>query len=407
MMMLAVRADQVFDGERFRGPGTVLLDGPRVLELLPAGPLPDRVPDGVPVEHYPGATLLPGLVDTHVHLCGDGRRNAMERAADADPAALDAVITRSLSLQLAAGVTTVRDLGDTRFAVVDRRDRQDRDQIDEPTIAAAGPALTIPGGHAAVLGGGVGDRADILAAVQDRVDRRVDVVKVMGSGGLTTWGSDVMGCQFSDADLDLVVTTAHAAGLPVTVHAHSLRSVQQALRAGADGLEHCTMTERGIHLPDDTLAAMVGQAVSVGGTLAHSTIDVVTMLPPSVLAVLRRAGVNQHGIDGQRMRMLTRMFLAGVRMPVGTDGGVTSGRPHGGVAADAATLLRLGGDATAAAAAATSVGAAVVGLGDRKGRLAGGFDADLVLADGDLAQDFTGLQRVLAVYRAGVRTRSG
>ncbi|GAA2015922.1 amidohydrolase family protein [Nakamurella flavida] len=398
-MTLAIRAGQVFDGTAFRGPAAVLLDGPLLVDVVD----PEAVPAGVEVHDLPGATVLPGLVDTHVHLCGDGRLKAMDRAARADPTELDAIITRSLGVQLAAGVTTVRDLGDTRFAVVDRRDRQRRHEPDEPTVVAAGPALTSPGGHAAALGGVVSGRAEILAAVQARVDRRVDVIKVMGSGGLTTWGSDVAGCQFSDDELGLIVSTAHGAGLPVTVHAHSLASVRQALRAGVDGLEHCgALTETGFDLPDDTLAALVAQDVVLGGCLAHSSADVLTMAPPTVLAMMRRAGVGPRDFDEGRAAMLRRVFLAGITIGVGTDGGVTSGRPHGGAAADAATVLRIGGDTRDAAAAATSVGAGVCGLGDRKGRLAPGFDADMLVADGDVAGDITALQRVLAVYKAGV-----
>ena len=126
---------------------------------------------------YGNATVLPGLIDTHVHLVGNSGVMALERVAGYSPEEIDEVVSESLRRQLAAGVTTVRDLGDRHFSVVERRDAQR--QVDDrlPWILASGPPITTPGGHCGYLGGEVSGADEIVAAVGERVERQVDVVK--------------------------------------------------------------------------------------------------------------------------------------------------------------------------------------------------------------------------------------
>ena len=124
--------------------------------------------------------------------------------------------------------------------VVERRDAQR--QVDDalPWIVASGPPITTPGGHCGYLGGEVSGADEIVAAVRERVERRVDVVKVMASGGMATTGSDVFVPQFLIEELRLLVEQAHAAGLPVTAHAHSAAAVDQGVAAGVEGIEHAS-----------------------------------------------------------------------------------------------------------------------------------------------------------------------
>jgi imidazolonepropionase-like amidohydrolase len=145
--VLAIRAQRAFDGEQaIAGGALVLTDGGRIVGIEP-GSAP--LPDGWPVVEVPGATLLPGLIDMHVHLCGDGHDGALERLPDHSDADLDDVIEQALRRQLAAGVTTVRDLGDRRWAALEWRDRvaAGNGGLPYPTIVASGPPITSPGGH--------------------------------------------------------------------------------------------------------------------------------------------------------------------------------------------------------------------------------------------------------------------
>ena len=223
--MLAIRAAHLFDGERFwPGPATVLTNGPTVLGIEHGHP---DLPAGTDVLDPGDTTVLPGLIDSHTHLVGDSRDGALDRVAGYTGDELAAVVAESLRTQLASGVTVVRDLGDRDWVAVAHRDRQHAasgatgaDPADEPTVLASGPPITSPGGHCYPMGGEVSGRDDIARAVRERADRRVDVVKVMASGGMTTAGTDVLGTQFSDDDLTFLVHEAHRHGLPAVSYTH-------------------------------------------------------------------------------------------------------------------------------------------------------------------------------------------
>jgi imidazolonepropionase-like amidohydrolase len=151
--VFALRANHAFDGEDFRpGGATVLPEEGRILGVEPAAYQP---PSDCELVDYGDATMLPGLIDTHVHLVGDSEVMALERVAGFSSAEIDAVVVEGLRRQLAAGVTTVRDLCDRQFNVVERRNAQR--QVDDrlPWILASGPPITIPGGHGGFLGGEV------------------------------------------------------------------------------------------------------------------------------------------------------------------------------------------------------------------------------------------------------------
>jgi imidazolonepropionase-like amidohydrolase len=144
--MLGIRSAGLFDGERsIRGPATVVVDGAAIAGVEAGWPEP---PAEAEVLDLGDVTVLPGLVDTHVHLVGDSEWGALDRVAGYSHEDLVRVVEESLRRQLAAGVTTVRDLGDRDWVAVDHRDRQLRHGVHhEPTILASGPPLTSTRGH--------------------------------------------------------------------------------------------------------------------------------------------------------------------------------------------------------------------------------------------------------------------
>ena len=142
-----------------------------------------QVPEDCVITVYDG-TLLPGLIEAHTHLVADSGVGALGRVAGYSDEQIDGVISRALGEQLRAGVTTLRDLGDRHFRVAERR-TQPGSAPTGPTIVAAGPPITSMGGHCHFLGGEVSGRTQIIRAVAQRVERGVDVVKVMASGGVT------------------------------------------------------------------------------------------------------------------------------------------------------------------------------------------------------------------------------
>jgi imidazolonepropionase-like amidohydrolase len=401
----AVRARQAFDGERFlAGGATVLVEGRRIVAVEPFG---HDVPDGVETRSFEG-TLTPGLIDTHVHLVTDSGPMALDRVAGYSEAEIDAVVTEALARHLAAGVTTVRDLGDRRFTVVGRRDAQDGAR--EPRIVAAGPPITVPRGHCHYLGGEVRGEQEIRAAVRERVERRVDVVKVMASGGMNTEGTDVTRPQFSDALLRLLVDEAHAAGLPVAAHAHAASAIRQVVQAGVETVEHAsflvTPTTPGgpaTHADDEDLERLASSGIRVCPTYGGFDVETLAQAPPHMLATMRELGVTPETLVADRADLTERMWRAGVRFVSGADAGITPSKGHGRYAE---AVIELGSviPADAALASATSVAADVCGLAERTGRLRPGYDADLAVFDGDLAHDLTVLRRVSLVVLRGAPT---
>ena len=390
-----IRAARAFDGERaIAGGAAVFLEG----ALIVGVETPDvPIPDGWHLVDMPNATVLPGLFDMHCHLGADSHDGGLDRMATDDDDRLDEVIGDSLRHQLAAGVTTVRDLGDRRWSVVNRRDlaRSGKAQDLSPTILAAGPPITTPDGHCAFMGGTVAGPEALRTAVRERIERGVDVVKVMGSGGALTPGTDVARCQFTFEELRLVVDTAHEGGLPVTVHAHALAAVEQALDAGADGIEHCScVTADGVVITDDLLERLARLGVTVCPTLGKTPEGIP---PPRVRELMARFGFNWE----QRQQAAARMHRAGVRLVSGADSGISAGKPHGILPAGVADLVTGGIPAEAALATATSVAALTCGLGGQKGRLRPGYDADLLVVSGDPFADMTALGGVQAVLLAG------
>jgi imidazolonepropionase-like amidohydrolase len=195
--------------------------------------------------------------------------------------------------------------------------------------------------------------------------------------------------QFSDAEIRAVVEEAHRCGLPVAAHCHGLAGIEQALDAGADSIEHCTfMTSSGRCEPVaevlDRVAAS-GAAVSVTlGHLPHCP-------PPPVVA---------NNVDVMT-EMRKRLHALGATMVVGTDAGISPAKPHDVLPRALGKLVDSEMTPIEGLRALTSVAARVCGVADRKGRLAPGFDADLLAVAGDPFSDVDALTAVARVWRAG------
>jgi imidazolonepropionase-like amidohydrolase len=385
-----------FDGERVMAGGAlVLLEEGRIVGVEP-GAAP--APEGCEVLETPGGTVLPGLVDAHVHLCADGTDGSLDRIEEPDEDAMKAVIGESLRRHLAAGVTTVRDLGDRRFAVLSWRSSTHSRSV-YPAVVAAGPPITSVGGHCANMGGEAAGEDQLRRAVRERVERGVDVVKVMVSGGFATAGTQVMLCQFTLGELRVLVEEAHAAGLPVTAHAHGLPAVHMAMTVGADGIEHCSfLTDKGVAQSAEDLARLAEAGTIICPTLGMAGVLVPT---PNARDLLAKLGLTIEQVMEMRKRQVGQMHAAGVRVVSGSDGGIAAAKPHGLLPLSVAFLVEGGVSTTAALASATSLAAAACGLGDRKGRLRAGYDADLLVVDGDPVADIGALARPAAVFAGG------
>ena len=364
-----------------------------------------QVPGDCPVTDHEG-TLLPGLIDAHAHLVADSGDSALDRVAGYSAEEIEKVISRALRDQLSAGVTTVRDLGDRRFCVLDRRDRQQSTPATEPTIVASGPPMTSRSGHCHYMGGEVSGTDEIIGAVAERVERGADIIKVMASGGATTPGTDVMRTQFTTAELQLIVDRAHAAGVPVTAHAHGTPAVEQAVAVGVDGIEHCScVTDRGFgQVSEETLATLARSRIAVCPTIGVDA-QQMNSPPPAIKAMMARMGMTAEQMLSARRDFVGRLHRAGVRLVSGADSGIGPAKRHGVLPHAVCELVTAGLSVTEALATATSDAAQACGVGARKGRLAPGYDADLLVVDGDLEIDVTALLRPRSVLLRSLPVR--
>ncbi|MCD5312201.1 amidohydrolase family protein [Kineosporia babensis] len=381
-------APLAFDGRRFLSEGaTVLTEAGRILAVEPAQ---RPVPEGFEVRHHEHGTLLPGLIDTHVHLIADGQDGALGRDPDRTPDDREQVTRESLQAHARAGVTTVRDLGDNRWSVLERTPSP----ID-PTVVASGPPITIPGGHCAAMGGEAAGSSGLIAAVDERARRGADLVKIVVSGGAMTPGSDLLSLQYTLEDVSLVVRRAAEHGLSVAAHAHSLAAVELCIDAGVKNIEHCTcLTTSGVQTPPDLASRLRDTGIHIGPTFGR--------LPgsqPSAQAqeVTRRTGL----VPAHRFAQVKKLHSEGVLVISGSDAGIHAAKPHGIVAHAVAELVAAGIAADDAIATATSISAQACGLANRKGSLTPGADADLLVVDGDPRKDITALTRVKSVILQG------
>jgi imidazolonepropionase-like amidohydrolase len=248
------------------------------------------------------------------------------------------------------------------------------------------------------MGGEVAGIDALRSAVAERADRGVDVVKIMASGGATTPGTDVAVPQFTVEELSAVVQEAHSRGLRVTAHAHAAAAIEVALAAGVDGIEHCSFfTETGVEIRPEVVEALAAAGVQVCPTLG---VTPGSTPPPAILERLRSSGMTYES----RRRDVAGLHSAGVRLISGSDGGISPGKPHGILPAAVMDLAAGGVPVAEALASATSLAAQACGIGDRKGRVATGYDADLLVVDGDATADITALGRPVAVFLRGSRT---
>ncbi|MFS8097847.1 amidohydrolase family protein [Lentzea alba] len=374
-MKYAIRAERIFDGEReIAGKPLVVIADGKIVDVTHARA-------DLQVVDLGDVTLLPGLVDAHVHLGFDPDGKAAEHLQhDAEDVMLQRIRANAREA-LHAGVTTVRDLGDRSYLTLEARDAG-------PEVLVSGPPVTTTGGHCWFLGGEADGIDGIRKAVTERVERGVDVVKIMVTGGSITPGSSPFHQQYTTDEIKAGVEIAHAAGIPVAVHAHAPAGIRAAVEAGVDSIEHgFFLTPEGAVADWDTVDLLVQKGIYVSTTTARRPSG--NPLPPISVRVREN---------------FARMRELGVRLVCSSDAGVGpfsrfDSVPHG--VAEFCDVL--GFRPAEAIAAATSVAAQSCGLGGRKGRIAPGHDADLLAVAGDPLKDVAALLDVRAVFRAGER----
>lgn len=362
--------------------------------------------DTVTVHDLKSMFVLPGLIDCHVHITGEGNPNSRLETvelSDADDAISGAGFARTT---LMAGFTTVRDLGagpgDAIFAL---RDGIARGDVPGPRIFAAGTTISVTGGHGDGTQGYRDDIAEVLhspgvcdgpadcrRAVRNQVRRGADQIKLTATAGVLSNTAAGLEQQFTDEELKAIIDSAHAMGRRTAAHAHGVNGVNAALRAGVDSIEHGTyLDNESIRLFKQTGAYLV-PTILAGVTVAERARDPNTwMTPPQVAKSLE---VGPRMID-----MARRAHAGGVKIAFGTDSGVSH---HGDNAREFSLLVEAGMTPMQAIRAATVAAADNLGKSDMLGAIEPGKMGDLVAVSGDPLADIRELEDIDFVMKEGV-----
>ena len=381
-----------------QGPSTIVVVGDRI-QSVTAGLQP--APPGARLVDLSNRTVLPGLIDTHVHLSGDPGGDYRDEAVDTDAWAVVTGV-RNARTTLRAGFTTVRDLGSVPEVIFALRRGTAQGWIEGPRVIAAGAPVSIIGGHGDVSG----FRREVVEALQLRntctgpgeCAARVrefarggaDVIKFTATGGVLSQQARGLEAHFTDEEMRAIVTTAHSLGLRVAAHAHGARGIAAAARAGVDSIEHGTFADR------DAIAAMRANKAAFVPTLMAFT-GIRERLGTGVFTPQVEVKVRETlALVGTAARAAR---AAGVPVVFGTDAAVFE---HGRNAEEFRLLVDLVGMSPAEAiASATTAAARLLGMDNELGRIAPGFSADIIAVEGDPLQDVEALKRVRFVIARG------
>jgi imidazolonepropionase-like amidohydrolase len=376
-------APRVLTGDAAVTDGAVVLGDAVVDWVGPAAALPAEYAS-LPRAGYPGGTILPGLIDSHVHLAFDGGPDPAGRMrAETDEQQL-VLMLRSARELLGVGVTTARDLGGRGYLSVLVRDAIAAGLARGPRLVVSGSPVTVTGGHCWFMGGEADSDDELRRLVRTHHKHGTDLIKVMSTGGFMTSGSAPWYAQFSTAQLAVIVEEAARVDKPVAAHAHGIEGIQRAVDAGVSTLEHCSfVTETNERQFSEPLAAQIAEL----GIVVCPTINV----NAPYVAKLTGISVGQH---------VKPLHDRGVRIIVGTDAGVDN-TPHHQYLGALQYLATLGFTADQVLAMATTEAATALGVGGVTGRLAPGYQADLIVVDGDPRADIAALGALRRVIARG------
>jgi imidazolonepropionase-like amidohydrolase len=403
--VLLLRADRVIVDPRQppRGPSTLVVRGDRLVSVLDGLDATPALAEGESAREIDlrGRTVLPGLVDSHVHLTGEPATPWWRDAIDTpEQAAISGV--RNAALTVRAGFTTVRDLGGNRQAPHALRDAIAAGTVPGPRMLVAGQSISIVGGHgdangfnpeatAVLSGGNICTGADQCAQrVREMSRAGADVIKLAATGGVLSQQNRGLDQHFSDAELKAIVDTAHLLGLKVAAHAHGPRGIEAAARAGVDSIDH------GTYIDAEGVEAMLASKTFLVPTLSP-TIAYRERVGTGAYTAIVEAKIKQRlAATGKNIAAARK---AGIRIAFGTDAGVSD---HGRNAEEFPLMVQYGGmSARDALASATVEAADLLGLGDEIGTLAPGKSADVIAVEGDPLADVAALQQVRFVLARG------
>ena len=384
-------AEPVLDGV------VVFADG----RITYAGPARDAPPAAdASILYEGGGTIVPGLIDCHVHLTFSGDADPVGRMQAEDEDMLLLRAAANARRALVAGITTVRDCGGYGDVTFRLRRAIAAGISPGPRLWLCGRPLTSPGGHCWFMNGAVDSPDALVSTAEDEVRRGADFVKVMASGGALTPGSDPRRRQFEAPALARLVACAHALGRRVAAHAHATASIRDSLAAGVDTVEHATFLSPGDGGAPVLDEAVLARLVSTGTTVVPTLAPIHSAAQAGRRTSLLGSGQDMSAFYRRRMAMVRHLYEAGVRLVAGSDAGVTD-TPFDSGLDEVCLLAQVGLVPLEAIAAATGWAAAALGLEETVGTLRTGRAADLVVLAENPLENIAAIKRPVVVMQSG------
>jgi len=386
--MLIVRARRVITAaaEEPIIDGAVLVDAGKIVGVGSGTDMEKQAGPNAKLIDLGARTLLPGLFDSHVHLGFDGGPDPVALMKSSSDEQQLVLMLRSARELLRAGVTTARDLGARGHLALVVQEALATGMADGPEILVANQPVTTTGGHCWFMGGEADGRDEVRRAVRERHKAGANLVKVMSTGGFMTQGSAPWHAQFPLDELQVIVEEATRVSMPVAAHAHGTPGIRNAVEAGVTTIEHCSWV--GDHgLPGEAYADDVVEKIVEKNIRVCCTTNA------------RFKTIDETRLEGMKRRV-SLMHEAGVKFIAGTDSGINL-TPHGAYAGGLEALEMCGLDRTEILTAATTEAASALGVGERKGAIRVGMDADMIAVVGNPLDDLSVLSDVTWVMRAG------
>ena len=353
-------------------------------------------------------TVLPGLIDCHVHLESTPSRSNFREGFTLNPADVAFRAQGNALTTLRAGFTTVRDCGGSGVNT-SLRNAVAQGLVPGPRIYSAGMAISATGGHMDETDGLSEDQIvkaghpinlangpdQCRQAVREQFKRGADLIKIASTGGVLDLSKDGTGAQYSEAEIRAVVETARDLGMAVACHAHGAEGIKRAVRAGVSSIDHGSlMDDEAIQLMAKTRTWYVPTLIA-GKSVADTTRKHPDYFPPVIAAKALNVGTKMQGT-------FARAIKAGVRVAFGTDAGVYR---HGQNAKEFGYMTEAGMTPLEALRTATLNAAELLGETANLGAIEAGKYADIVAVEGDPLQDISTLTRPKFVMKAGVAYR--
>lgn len=354
-------------------------------------------PDGATHIDLPEQTLLPGMMDMHVHLSGDAEASYFASMGHSVPRQT-VIAVKNAKKTLMAGFTTVRDVGAGGYSVIGVRDGVNAGDIVGPRIFAVGHALGITGGHCDNnflppeqhdVAGGVADGPwAVRAKVRENIKYGANAIKFCATGGVFSKGTKVGIQQYSLEEMQAIVEEAHKRGVTVAAHAHGTSGIVAAIKAGVDSVEHVSfLDEEGVRLAKEHGTYFSMDIYNTEYTLAFGAQNGVP-----------EENLNKERLVSKRQReSFTLAVKSGVNMVLGTDAAIY---PHGDNAKQLSRMVQFG-MTPLQALQATTINSAALLRQDDLGQLKEGFAADIIAVKGDPLADISVLENVSFVMSGG------